>query len=409
MKTYCNFLIACFSVIATCAFAGSIDTLHGGDFNNAPTLAWKFKANGPFFGSPIIDGQTVYVAGLDSTLYALDLITGKAKCRFTTHGPMRATPCINGMELFLNGGDGNLYALDKNSGKLLWKFTTGGERLYDPFDYYQSSPVFYNDVVYFGSGDSCVYAVKAATGKMVWRFATKGVVHNTVTIGGNKLFVGSYDGNVYALNIQSGQLIWKFKTVGHNYFPKGELEFSPTICNGLLFISGRDYNLYALDLEKGYCHWNRAFERGWATRITASLKNDSLIYVSTSDDYLIIAMRAYTGEIVWKTNVRNNIMSSCALTGGMGYLGTLLGKFYGFDLTTGAIKWTFATDGYNDNHLKYYKADDSFRDDIYSIILSNEALVVAQQNTGGINSTPAIANDLMVVSSTDGTIYCVKK
>ena len=102
-------------------------------------------------------------------------------------------------------------------------------------------------------------------------------------------------------------------------------------------------------------------------------------------------------------------MSSCALTGGMGYLGPLLGKFYGFDLTTGAIKWTFATDGYNDNHLKYYKADDSFRDDIYSIILSNEALVVAQQNTGGINSTPAIANDLMVVSSTDGTIYCVKK
>ena len=58
------------------------------------------------------------------------------------------------------------------------------------------------------------------------------------------------------------------------------------------------------------------------------------------------------------------------LFSGMVYVGSIWGKLFGVDKKTGAIRWSFDTDGYTSNHLKYFKPDDTFRDDIGVILRS---------------------------------------
>jgi eukaryotic-like serine/threonine-protein kinase len=371
-------------------------------------VKWRFKSSQPFMSSPEIEGSTIYIGSLDSNFYALDLTSGNIEWKFKTNGAIRSTACINNNRVLFTSGDGNLYSLDKTNGKEIWVFKTKGDHQYDIYDYHQSSPVIDNGKIYFGSGDNNMYAVNASDGKMIWSFTTGNVVHSTAAISNNKLFIGSFDGYVYALDKRDGKMIWKFKTVGHDYFPKGEVQFSPTVCDGMVYIGARDYNLYALDSSIGICHWNREFPAGWVPAVTPSQKNDSIIYVETSDPLLLLAINGITENTLWKTNLKSEIFGHLAMKNEMGYVGTLEGKFYGVDLKTGKIQWTFSTDGFNTNHQKYYKPDDTFRDDIFSILKSNEDFMKAGFSCGSIYSSAVVASDLLIVSSTDGTVYCLK-
>jgi len=91
------------------------------------------------------------------------------------------------------------------------------------------------------------------------------------------------------------------------------------------------------------------------------------------------------------------------------YAGTTIGKLHGIDLKTGEKIWTYATDGYKANHLKYFRVDDSYRDDIYSIIKSNEHFLAVEEELGGIFSSPALSEGYLVFTSTEGAVYCLKK
>jgi outer membrane protein assembly factor BamB len=380
-----------------------------GDFKNLPAVAWKFKSKQPFIGSPVIDGSIVYLGGLDSIFYAFETSNGILKWKFKTRGDIRSTACISGNKVIFFSGDGNLYALDKGNGILIWTFETKEDHQYDVYDYHQSSPVLYQERIYIGSGDGNIYAITAADGKQLWSFKTGDVVHSTPALNDGKLYVGSMDGYVYSLDAANGNLLWKFKTVGHNYFPKGEVQFSPVVSNGIVYIGARDYNLYAIDAKAGVCRWNREFPAGWVPAVTPSYKNDSVIYVHTSDPKVLLALNGIYEFTLWKTTMVSQVFGHCAVSETYGYVGTLGGKLYGIDLTTGMIVWTFATDGYTHNHLRYYKPDDTFRDDILSINKTNEDFIYSGYACGSIYSTAALSSDLIIFSSTDGTLYCLKR
>lgn len=375
------------------------------DFSSLPELKWEFKTGKSIYSSPVISGNQVFFGGLDSALYAVDLTTGNENWRFRTKGEIRSTVCINGNNLYLNGGDGKLYSLDVKTGKLHWTFKTKGEKKYDFADYFHSSPVFFKDRIYFGSGDGNMYALHAKTGKMAWSFQTLNIVHTTPAIDHGKLFFGSFDGQIYALSASTGKLIWSFKTVGHRYFPIGEVQGSPFAFNGLVFIGARDYNVYALDQEKGFCHWNKAFTRGWGLNPTV---NDSVLYIGSADERVLISADPSTGHENWKLPMEFLIFGNNAFTDSILVVGTTIGKLHGIGITDGKKKWSFETGSYLANRSKYFKPDDTYRDDIYSIIRSNEHFLEVECELGGIFSTPVISGNLILFTSTNGSLYCLK-
>ncbi len=380
------------------------------DFETQPILSWKYLTNSPIIGSPVIDEQTVYLGSTDGVLYALNLNDGKELWKFTTYGPIRSTVAIEKEKLFLFSGDGNLYCLNKQSGSLLWRFKTFtgyiGDRKYDFADYYASSPLQYDKAVYFGCSDGRIYSVNTENGKLLWSYETGDIVHTTPAISQGKLFAGSFDGNVYALNVSTGALLWKFKSVGHRYFPGGEVTGNPAVTNNLVLIGARDYHVYAIEQNGGYCYWTKQFPKGWALPITV---RDTVAYIGTSDDRELLAVDVRTGETIWKTDAKFNIFGGCSFTLSMGYFGTLAGNLFGFDMKSGSIKWKYTVDGYTTNHLKYFKEDDSFRDDIGEILKSNDEVLTMYNDLGAIFSAPAIANDKLVITSSDGNVYCLKQ
>lgn len=378
------------------------------DLEKLPTVQWRFKTNQPIFSSPVIDGENVYFGGTDSTLYALKLTTGAVVWKYKTSGEIRSTLKILNDNIYLLGGNGILSCFHKNTGNIVWQrvfdntATFIGERRYDFADYYHSSPLIHNNVLYFGAGNGVVSAVKADTGELLWSFKAGDIIHNTPVVVKDKLYIGSFDGHVYALNIFNGQLIWKFKSVGHQYFPMGEMQGSPAAAFGTVLIGSRDYNFYALNANLGYAKWNKKFEAGWA--LSASVK-DTVVYVGTSDDRILLALDLRNGQELWRRDVKFNIFGGCAFTNKMVYVGTIWGKLFGLDQKTGDIRWVFETDGYRTNKSRYYKPDDTFRDDIGKILRSPAEFIGAEYKMGGIFSTPAISNKWMIVTTTEGMVY----
>ena len=379
---------------------------HISDFNEIPQIKWEFKIISPIYASPIINENMVYIGGLDSILHVIDINNGKEKWNFKTKGEIRSNVCINENILYLNGGDGNIYAINKISGKLIWTFKTKGERKYDFADYFHSTPVLFNEVLYFGSGDGKLYAISTKNGDLKWTYQTGDIIHTTAAIDNNKIFFGSFDGNVYALNVLNGELIWKFKTVGHRYFPKGEVQGSPSVFNNMIFIGARDYNVYAIDQNKGYCHWNKSFTRGWGLNNNIY---DSVLYIGSADERVLIAANPNTGNEFWNVKMEFLVFGNNAYSDSLMYLGTTIGKLHGISRKNGEKVWSFETDSYKNMRFNYFKPDDSYRNDIYSIIKSNEQFLEVECELGGIFSTPYISDDIIIFSSTNGKVYCLKK
>ena len=375
------------------------------DFLTLPDLKWQFKTSSPIYASPVVSEDIVFIGGSDSILHALEADTGVEKWRFRTKGQIRSNVCIEEDYLYLNGGDGILYKLNKLTGIVIWKFKTEGEKKYDFADYFNSTPVLNMGSLYFGSGDGNLYSLNTETGKLIWKYMTGNIIHTTPAISNNKVFFGSFDGFVYALNISNGELIWKFKTVGHRYFPAGEVQGSPAVFNNMVFIGARDYNVYALDQEKGYCLWNKSFTRGWGLSNTI---HDSVLYIGSADERVLIAADPATGREFWNKKMEFLVFGNNIYSDSMMYLGTTIGKLHGISIKTGRKIWSFETETYQKNRLKYFKNDDSYRDDIYSIIKSNEQFLDVEVELGGIFSTPVITRDMLIFSSTNGSLYCLK-
>lgn len=379
------------------------------DFISQPKLKWKFKA-GPVYGSPVVDKNLVFVASADSSLRALELESGKEKWRLQLYGASRATPYVHGESVFILAEDGLLYNVSKATGKVLWHHATPqatlSERKYDRADYFQSSPVVHDDRVFFGMGDY-LYAVNLTDGSLAWSFQTGNLVHTKPAISGEKLVFGSYDGYVYALNRTNGALIWKFKTVGHRFFPNGEVMGNPVITKNLVLVGARDYNIYAIDLHGGYCHWNKQFPRGWA--LSATVYQDSVLYLGTSDDYLMIALNPRSGTEAWRASLKYNIFGGMAVGNSMGYVGTLIGKLYGIDLKRGEVKWAFEGEGYRTNREKYFDDNDQHLQTALAKFGNFDEVLKMYRDMGAIFSTPALTASAIVVAAADGHVYCLSR
>jgi len=372
------------------------------------TPRWTFAARGPFIGSAAAAHGLVYAGSLDSTLYALDLSAGAVRWTFRVSGPVRSTPYVDGTSLYLNAG-GTLTALDAASGAVRWRFATKGEKIYTPYgyaDYYQSSPVVRDGTVYFGSGDGHVYAVSAKNGALRWKFDAGDVVHATPVLDSARVYIGAFNGSMYALERSTGKVVWRFKTVGHRFFPKGEVQGTAAAAGGVVFVGARDYNVYAIDAVQGYAHWNRTFPRGWALSLTAA---DTVLYAGTSDDDVIVAFEARTGTELWRTDVRFNTFGRAALDDSLLYVGTLLGQVRALDRRTGRIAATFRTDGFRNSHSRFFTHPDSIsKDRFYSIVQTPEGYIEGLYALGAIFSDVLRTDRGLIVTSTDGRVYCLE-
>jgi outer membrane protein assembly factor BamB len=393
-----------------------------------PAVRWRFRTDGHVIASPTIANGVVYVGSTDRYFYALDAASGALEWKVKTGARIASSAAVVDGTAYFESYDGALYAVDAVTGVQKWKFSTAGEKRFaashlhgalpvaetmpDPFDFYLSSPVVWQGVVYLGSGDGSVYAVAAKTGALVWKFATSNVVHASPAIADGILYIGSWDRYFYALDAASGALRWKFETgADHDIHNQEGIQSSAVVAGGVVYFGCRDSKLYALDARTGAPVWRYDNKGNWV--IGSPAVADGVLYWATSDSGIFHATDAKTGKDRFTLDFKHwPMFSSPAIVGDMIYLGSHIGRLYGINARTGSLAWTFETESSRVHGPAVTNADGTPN---YAAVTNEnfyDSLVVGvsrMMETGAILSSPAVAADgTIYVGSMDGNVYALK-
>ncbi len=173
------------------------------------TVRWRFhlrsNANfGAITANPIIRGNTVYLQDSRSSVYALDVRSGALLWKHTIVAPNDGPNglAVSGSRVY-GATDTVAFALDAATGRRLWS-----AHLTNRFEQFVAiAPIVDRGRVYVSTqgsppgGHGAIYALAAATGKVVWRFQTiANPWQHAGAGGGGAWYPVSVDehGNVYA-------------------------------------------------------------------------------------------------------------------------------------------------------------------------------------------------------------------
>lgn len=150
---------------------------------------WKLETDGGIFSSPAVVDDLVYVTTKKGKTYAVDVATGVVRWSYDAGG--EASPAVSGGSLFIAGSDGGLYALDaKLGGEPKWLFPTGAT--------ITASPVVAGGIVYVASGTT-LYAINAATGAEEWRYGAGYTIITSPVVVNGVIYIGGSDGYLDAI------------------------------------------------------------------------------------------------------------------------------------------------------------------------------------------------------------------
>jgi len=267
---------------------------------------WSKTIGSAILGGVRPDESRLYAGAEDGKLRAFDKSSGKLQWTFDAGAAIASNVAVDDIRVYFHTRDGAVHAVDRVTGMELWRFATKGERRWDYWDYYLSTPAVDDRQVYFGSGDQHIYALDKRTGQLRWKLQTANIVHGEPLISGEKVIVGGFDGNLYAVDRGTGRLLWKFKTVGNAYFRNGELPGAATASDGIVYFGGRDYNIYALVEETGTGAWNDRTPSWIVGR--PLVVGDDLIVVN-SDGAGIFSYNRKSGKQNWETRNSYNMFA----------------------------------------------------------------------------------------------------
>ena len=205
------------------------------------SLAWKFTAGNALWGTPVADGERLYLASMDHFVYALDAASGEQLWKSDElSGSTASTPTLGPDNLLYVGTFGSeLAALDKETGRIAWRVPATG--------WVWAGPALDGDTLYYGDLNGSLFAVNAATGKSVWTAqleaaAPRSISDRPVVMDGRLYFV-SDSGTLFAVNAENNNPVWNKK------LDKGMLYTTPLVVDGKILVApvGANALLIAFD------------------------------------------------------------------------------------------------------------------------------------------------------------------
>lgn len=427
-----------FAIISTSSNLFSQSLMFGGNANHSGSIynsefpsdvvltkKWALKTNGKIFGTAAVKDNMIYFGSDDSCLYAI-AANGNLKWKFKTQGKIRSSPAIKDTVLYFNNYEGMFYALDTRTGDEIWSFLTDGEDvnkakglfgwepkdkiLDDPWDFYQSSPVYKDTIIYFGCGKN-MYALNIRNGSLVWKFETPKVIHSTPAVSDGKVYFGCWDSKVYAVNALTGEKVWDYQTgLDANLNMMTGIQSSPSVIDSLVVVGSRDASIYALHNKTGKLIWkNSSFNNSWMPS-SFTVINDTL-YTGSSDAASFYAFNKSDGKTKYSIKLANYTFSSPAFSNGLIFIGNFNGGLYCINSKSRKIVSRFDTDGHKKNAFKILKEDGSidFSKLPNSVLYEDNILWLEMvYSLGCIASSPVIENNVVYFGATDSIFYAVQ-
>lgn len=275
----------------------------------------------------------------------------------------------------------------------MWKVQQGGT--------IGTSPIFYNELVYFASADHCVYAVNPLDGSLVWKFQTMGVLQECSCVACNGIiYIGSFDMNMYALDAATGDLVWKFKT-------GDKIASTALVDEGTVYFGGKDRFVYALDAKSGILKWK--YETAGAIVSEPTVVGNMLIIGSY--DRNLYSIDKETGRMIWKLETQDEVhnVNSIPVKDGILYFSSFDNFVRAVNIEDGRLLWKVSLGLYGlcvaptlHKDVLYCPSRNGI---LYAVSLEGKILwkYVTSDNIG----VPCIYDDRIYIGSCDMHLHCI--
>ena len=300
------------------------------------------------YGTPVIVGDTVYVAGYNGKIYPISIVESETDIAPKIGQPYQPElgpqPIVGGLAIYQNAllfgtASGYVFSIDIASRTQNWEPFKTGNKIW-------ATPLVDNGTLYIGSFDKKLYAIDTSTGKEKWHFDAGGAIMNTPVLQNNVLYFGTLDRYFYTVDATNGSLIWKSSEMAGKWFWA-----NPLIVNNVIYAPNMDGKVYVLNAENGQniiapivigspissspvlvgnkiilaaedgkvCSINTdnntetlLVDLGGNIRISSKIKiaaplssNQNILYIHGQDN-LLYAVNADTGVIIWSKSLASN-------------------------------------------------------------------------------------------------------
>lgn len=234
-------------------------------------VRWVYPREGnldPLVGGLVYAQGKLFFGGSDGKVYALDAASGDKLWEFTTGDKIWGTPTVNGDTLYIGSFDKKLYAINIADGAKKWEYTTEGAVI--------STPLVYQDTVIFGSFDRNLYALKVTDGSFKWKFSGKNFFWAEPVVVNDTLYVGCLDGFVYVLQAATG-----VKIAGLDL--ESPVSSKPVIVADSIIVANRKGVVYSLAIGNNEIKQLADFKKAVDGPLTAY---GEIVYIHTQDQAL---------------------------------------------------------------------------------------------------------------------------
>jgi outer membrane protein assembly factor BamB len=308
---------------------------------------WTYRGQSLLEFPPVIRQSVSYLVNDAGVALAIDNRNGNMLWKRHIGTLAAASPAIGRGVLLVpllsvrpgagqNPGDGRFTALSQRDGRVLWSRTVPAGT--------ESSPIVWNDWVWFGDQAGNVYALRTSDGHQFWRFHAAGPVKGGPSLANGILYFADYAGHVYALGAVSGRVLWDVSTSGTHFgFGSGNFYSTPAIAFGRVYLGNTDGRVYSFAAHSGKLAW--ATQTGayvYASPAVADIPGlGPTVYIGSYDRHFY-AFDARSGRIRWSHAAAGRISGSPTIVGNVVYYADLGSKSTtGLDVRTGRVVYRF--------------------------------------------------------------------
>lgn len=306
---------------------------------------WIFETGGAIRSTAVIADGVVYFTSLDGFVYAVNSADGSLVWKYNTGAPTASNVALDDGILYTVANDSDCLAIDIYTGEIIWEYKTESNLYESTWDFYDSSPMVYNNYVVFGGGDGYYYKLDKKSGKIKWKFDTSDItepefrkdlyLHPVPAYSSSTLFLASED-YLYAVNEKSGKEIWRFSIIG--------IQTNPTISGDKIYVGGASTELNAVDIETGEEVWNYRDKYGsWMPSTPVIYKN--MAFTGSSDAEKVFAFDDNDGSVIWETAIHSRSFCGPTIIDDTLFVGCDNGKLLRVDPDSGDILSEFQVSG----------------------------------------------------------------
>lgn len=227
------------------------DSIFGFNATSGEEL-WHYDFQAPILtlrgsSTPLILGDHALVGVSGGRLAKVELATGLPEWITTVTPPrgrseleriadLNATPVVAGQTIYVAAYNGDLAALDLTSGAVLWRRALSS----------YAGLTLADDTLYVTDADDTVWAAKPDDGAGLWKQeALRYRILSAPAVVGNTVLVGDLEGYVHLLARGDGRL------QGRVRLAKGAIQAPPLVIGGRVIVLGADGTLSASTLGAG--------------------------------------------------------------------------------------------------------------------------------------------------------------